>query len=133
MKLTTKSEYVLLALIYMAKNQDRGYIKIEDICEKYNLQKKYLEQLIYVVKQQHIIETKRGANGGYKLAQNPRKISVADIVRLMDGPLAPTTSVSKYYFNDTPLARNKKILTIFSDIRNYISKVLEKTKIADLI
>ena len=77
MKLTTKSEYVLLALIYKAKNQTSGYIKIEDICKKYNLQKKYLEQLIYVVKQQHIVETKRGTNGGYKLAKDPKKISVA--------------------------------------------------------
>lgn len=133
MKLTTKSEYILLALIYIAKNQNDGYVKIEDICDKYKLRKKYLEQLFYLAKQQKLIFAKRGSLGGYRLTRRANKISVAEIIRLMDGPLAPTTSVSKYFFNSTPLSQNKKILKVFSEIRNYISSTLEKTKISDLI
>lgn len=133
MKLTTKSEYILLALIYIAKNQDDGYVKMEDICSKYRLRKKYLEQLFYLAKQQKLILTKRGASGGYKLAKRASNISVAEIIRLMDGPIAPTASVSKYFFDNTPLSQNKKVLRVFSNIRNYVSKTLEKTKISDLI
>ncbi|OGY87467.1 MAG: Rrf2 family transcriptional regulator [Candidatus Kerfeldbacteria bacterium RIFOXYA2_FULL_38_24] len=133
MKLTTKSEYSLLALIYIARHQDGHFIKVEDICEKYNLTKKYLEHLLGVLKQSRYIKTKRGSHGGYRLAKPANKISIAEIIRLMDGALAPTESVSEYFFSQTALSQEKKMLVVFKDIRDYISKKLEKMKLSDLI
>lgn len=133
MKLTTKSEYTLLALIYIARHEKNGFIKIEDICEKYDLSKKYLEQLFFILKNSRYIKTKRGAEGGYCLAKPAGKITVAEIVRLMDGALAPTESVSQYFFSHTPLEKEKKILKVLKEIRDYIAKRLENLTLKDLI
>lgn len=133
MKLTTKSEYSLLALIYIARNEPNGFTKVEDICKEYNISKKYLEQIFVSLKQSRYIKTKRGANGGYKLAQPPDKINVAEIIRLMDGALAPTLAVSKYFYETTPIEREKKIIKVFKEIRDYISDKVENLTISDLI
>lgn len=132
MKLTTKSEYSLLALIYIARHEKNGLVKVEDICSEYDLPKKYLEQLLSVLKQGRYVKTRRGASGGYKLARPASKISAAEIIRLMDGALAPTESVSEYFFSSTPLSREKKTIRVFREIRNYVSRRLEKVKLSDL-
>lgn len=133
MKLTTKSEYSILALIYIARHEKKDFVKIGDICSKYNISKKYLDQLLLALKQNRLLKTKRGASGGYRLAMPPVKISLADIIRLMDGALAPTESVSTHFFSHTPLEKEKKIMGVFKEIRNYVSKRLESLKLSDLI
>lgn len=135
MKLTTKSEYSILALIYMARQtkKKREYVKIEEICDCYNISKKYLEQLFFILKQNRYLKTRRGSAGGYALIKPADKISIAEIIRLMDGALAPTESVSQYFFAPTPLEKEKKILGVFKEIRNYISDRLENLMLADLI
>ena len=133
MKLTTKSEYSILALIYMARNEKNGFMKIEEICSKCDIPKKYLELLFMILRQNGYIKTKRGASGGYKLARPASEINVAEIIRLMDGALAATESVSKYFFSDTPLFREKKIINVFKEIRDYISNRLENLMLSDLV
>jgi Rrf2 family cysteine metabolism transcriptional repressor len=133
MRLTTKSEYSLLALIYIVRQGKNAYVKIEDICKEYDISKKYLEYLLTVLKQNRYVKTKRGARGGYALARPASKISVAQIIRLMDGALAPTESVSMYFFSETPLMREKKVMAVFKDIRDYASMKLEKLRLSDLV
>ena len=133
MKLTTKSEYSILALIYMARKGNEGFVKIEEICSNCDLPKKYLELLFSILKQNRYIKTRRGTSGGYKLAKPASKINIAEIIRLMDGALAATDSVSKYFHSDTPLAKEQKIMDVFKEIRDYISKRLESLTLADLI
>lgn len=133
MRLTTKSEYSLLALIYIARYGRNSYVKIEDICKEYGISKKYLEHLLMILKQNRYVRTRRGARGGYALAKPGSKINVAQIIRLMDGALAPTESVSLYYFSETPLMRERKIMAVFKDIRDYAAKKLEKLKLSDLV
>ena len=133
MKLTTKSEYSILALIYITRRQKNGFIKIEDICAEYNISKKYLESLFLILKQNRYIQTKRGADGGYQLAKPANKISIAEIVRLMDGALAPTISVSHYFYQPTPIMQEHKVIKVFREIRDYVAKRLENLKLSDLI
>ena len=135
MKLTTKSEYSILALIYLARQtqKNKQFVKIEEICATYDISKKYLEQLFFILKQNRYLKTRRGSAGGYALAKPADKISLAEIIRLMDGALAPTESVSQYFFAPTPLEKEKKILGVFKEIRDYISNRLEKLMLADLI
>jgi len=133
MKLTTKSEYSLLVLIYMAKHADESWIKVNDICSKYGIPKKYAEQLLTILRQNRYVKTKRGANGGYSLAKPANEINVAEIVRLMDGALAPSESVSTYFFSVTPVRKEEKICSLLKEIRDFISDKLENTKISDLI
>lgn len=133
MKLTTKSEYSILALIYMARNGKNGFMKIDEICSKCDIPKKYLELLFSILRQNRYVKTRRGTSGGYKLAKPASAISVAEIIRLMDGALAATESVSRYFFSDTPLAKEKKIIKVFKEIRDYISNRLEAVTLADLV
>ena len=133
MKLTTKSEYSILALIYIARNQDKGFIKIEEICLKCDIPKQYLVLLFSVLKQNRYIKARRGASGGYQLAKPATKISIAEIIRLMDGALAPTESASRYFFSSTPLSNEKKLIGVFKEIRDYIAQKLEALKLSELI
>lgn len=133
MKLTTKSEYSLLALIFIARHQDDGFVKIEDICSRYDIPTKYLEQLLTTLKRSRLVLTKRGAHGGYRLARPAEQIDIANVIRQLDGALAPTDSVSKYFFSHTPLEKEKKILKVMLEIRDYIAKRLEALTLADLI
>ena len=133
MKLTTKSEYSLLALIDLSENYDKGFIKIKDISERKKIPKKYLEQILIILNRARYLKSERGVKGGYMLAKPPNKISVAEIVRLMDGAIAPVESVSKYFYSHTPIERNKRLLNLFKEIRDYLANKLEKTTFGDLV
>lgn len=133
MKLTTKSEYSILALIHLARHEKDGYVKVEDICAKYDMPKKYLEQLLIVLKNNHFIRTKRGKAGGICLARPASRIKIADVIRLMDGALAPVESVSTYFYSHSPLEKEKKVLNVFREIRDYIAAKMEKLRLSELI
>jgi Rrf2 family protein len=132
MKLTSKSEYTLLALIFMARKPKGSYVKIEEICQAYDIPKKYLEQLLTIMRSNGLVKTRRGAEGGYALAKDSRDITAADIVRIMDGPIAPTDSVSRYFYQATPLEKEGTALELFRDIRDYAAKVMESKTLYDL-
>ena len=133
MKLTTKSEYSILVLIYIARNDEKAFIKIRDICSNCNVPKKYMKFLFSILSQNGYIEAKRGTDGGYKLAKPASKISIAEIIRLMDGALAPTESVSKYFYSPTPLSREKRLIKTFKEIRDYTANRLETSNLSDLV
>ena len=133
MKLTTKSEYSILALLYMARHESEGFIKIEQICSHCGIPRKYLELLLNILRQNRYIKTRRGTAGGYNLARQPSQITIAEIIRLMDGALAPTESVSQYFYSSTPLSKEPALLAVFKEIRDYVAARLEKLTLADLI
>lgn len=133
MRLSRKSEYALLALVELSKLPEQTSMKIMDICNKCNIPKKYLEQILLLLKGAGYVKSTRGASGGYRLAKRPEEISVAEIIRLIDGPLAPVGSASIYFYEQTPIEQNQKLLDIMKDIRSYAAKILEKTSLKDLI
>ena len=133
MRLTVKSEYALLAIIYLAENYEKRLVKIEEIARKQGIPKKYLEQILLNLKRAGYLNSKRGTEGGYKLAKSPNDIYVAEIVRLMDGPIAPVDSVSKYFYSSTPIEKNEKLKRLFSEIRKLVSEKLETISFYDLI
>lgn len=133
MKLSRKSEYACLALIDLAENYNEGPIKIIDICTRKNIPKKYLESILLLLKGSRYVKSIRGAMGGYMLAKPPNQINVAEIVRLIDGALAPVESVSKYFYEHTPIEQSDKLMSHLKEIRNYISEKLENITFEDLI
>jgi len=132
MKLTTKSEYSLLALVHIARQQGDGFVTGDAICATYNIPKIYLGQL-GVLKKNGIIRAKRGEGGGYRLAQDPQRTSIAQVIRLMDGALAPTESVSRHFFAHTPLEGEPRLVGVMQEIRDYIANRLEQLTLADLV
>lgn len=133
MKLTKKSEYALLALIHIARQQDGGVASSRNICDQYEIPKKYLESLLGILKNNGLIKSQRGPEGGHRLAVPAKEISLARIIRLMDGALAPTESASKFFYSPTPIEEEKKALNFFKEIRNYVATKLENAKLSDLI
>lgn len=133
MRLSTKSEYACLALVDMAEHYDEGPVRIADIAARREIPKKFLEQILLSLKQAGYLHSQMGPHGGYRLARPPEKISLAEVVRLMDGPVAPVHSASKYFYHSTPIEKHKPLLAVFRDIRDYAARKLETTSFADLI
>jgi Rrf2 family protein len=132
MKLTARSEYALLALVYLARHENEGYISIDNIAKAQGIPPKFLEQLMLALKRAHFVHSTKGQHGGYTLAKEPRQITLAEVVRLFDGALAPTESVSENFYESTPIEKEKKLTKVFKDIRDYVSQKLEKTTLADV-
>ncbi|MDC7232203.1 MAG: Rrf2 family transcriptional regulator [Spirochaetales bacterium] len=133
MRLSTKSEYAFLALIVLAENYELGYTKIAEITSRKSIPKKYLEQIMLVLKGGGFVRSKMGPDGGYKLSKSPELISLAEVIRLLDGALAPVLSVSEYFYEPSPIEQSPELMNIFADIRNYISRKMETTSLADLV
>lgn len=104
-----------------------------DISIRNNIPKKYLEQILILLKQTGYAKSIKGPNGGYKLAKLPGEITIAEIIRLIDGPLAPVESVSTFFYEHTPIEQNQKLVELFKDIRDYISRKMESTTFKDLL
>jgi Rrf2 family protein len=132
MKLTTKSEYSILALLYIARQPQKNYVKVDEIATACDIPKKYLELLLMTLRQNRLIKTRRGKQGGYQLTKPAGQISLADIIRLMDGALAPTESVSTYFHSETPISKEPNLMAVFQSIRDYIADKLEKLTLKDL-
>jgi Rrf2 family cysteine metabolism transcriptional repressor len=133
MKLTTKSEYACLAILELSEHYEKGVMKTEDIARRRNIPRKYLEHILLILNKAGYVRSKRGVDGGYGLSKDPKQISVAEIIRLMDGPLAPVESVSKYYYHKTPIEQSKALVRLMKDIRDYTSRALENMTFAELM
>lgn len=132
MRLSTRSEYACLALIDLATQYGEGLVKIAEIAKRKEIPQKYLEQILLTLKRAGFLISKRGAKGGYQLSKPPGKISIAEIVRLMDGPLAPVESVSKYFFAHTPTEKDKALSRLFKEIRDLVAEKMESTTFESL-
>jgi Rrf2 family protein len=133
MKLTVRSEYALLALVHLARDESDRFISVEAIAQSQGIPPKFLEQIMLTLKRAKYLRSTKGQRGGYRLAKPADKITLAEIVRLIDGALAPTESVSLNFYEPTPIEKEQKLLGVFKDIRDYISNKLETTTIQGVI
>lgn len=133
MRLSRKSEYACLALLDLAERYAEGLTKIDQIAERKKIPKKYLEQILLLLKSTGHVRSVRGAEGGYRLARPPREITLAEIIRVIEGPLAPVESVSKYFYEHTPIEASPKLVGLLQEIRDYIAERMENTTFADLV
>jgi Rrf2 family protein len=122
----------LLALLYLARHRTKDFISGEVIAQEQGIPPKFLQQILLVLKHGRYVQSSKGQRGGYRLAKAPETISIAEIVRLFDGALAPTESVSKYFYETTPIEKEKKLMNVFKNIRDYVAEKLEKTTLADV-
>jgi Rrf2 family protein len=132
MKITKKSEYALRALIQIALN-DGVIVRAKGIADKENMSVKFLEQVLALLKHRGIVETRRGGGGGYILNRPAEDITLAEIIRLVDGPLAPVSCVSEMAY--VPCGQNEKLCalrSVMGEVRLAITGVLEKITVADL-
>lgn len=133
MKLTSRSEYALLALVYLARRKTTGYVPVRAIAEAQNIPQRFLEHIMLALKHAKYVRSAKGQHGGYCLAKPTDKIALAEIIRLFDGALAPTESVSRYFYESTPIEREKHLHKVFKDIRDYVANKMETTTLADVV
>ena len=132
MKLTVKSEYALLALLYLARHGEGRKVSVQEIAEKEEIPQRFLQQILQTLRLGHYVNSSKGKSGGFALARPAKKIILSDIIRLLDGPLAPVDSASKYFYVSTPIEREKKLFKVFVEIRDFVATKLESTTLADV-
>lgn len=132
MRLTSRSEYALLALVFLARDPERR-ISVAEIAREREIPVKFLEQILLVLKQNRILLSTKGRNGGYQLGRPSNTITLAEVVRLFDGPLAPTESVSKFHYRATPVEKEVKLVSLFQRVRDAVAHIMEETTIADIL
>ncbi|MBM3848191.1 MAG: Rrf2 family transcriptional regulator [Verrucomicrobia bacterium] len=130
MKLTKRGEYALRALIHLglAQKQGRALVPVTELADKENMPVKFLEQILSLLKEQGLLESERGAKGGYRLSQPMDSIRMGDVVRKVDGPLAPIgcVSLSAYDRCSCPDEEHCGLRLLMLDVRNAISNVLDR-------
>ena len=132
MKLTSRSEYALLALVYLTRHRGQGFVSVQTIAGAQRIPQKYLEQIMLILKRARYLRSSKGKGGGFQLARSPRSISLADVIRLFDGALAPTETVSKYFYESTPIEKEDKLLAVFREVRDLVAAKMEETTLADV-
>ena len=131
MKLTSRCEYALLALIYLARHQE-GYAPVQTIASAQQIPPKFLEQILLTLRRSKYLHSMKGKGGGYRLAKPAGEITLAEVIRLFDGPLAPTDTVSTYFYNPTPIEKEVRLLGVLKEVRDYIARKMETT-ILDMV
>ena len=134
MKLSLRGEYALRALIVLGLNYNDSVVRIQTISDQQNIPKRFLEQILNDLKSAGVVESKRGVAGGYRLSKTPDRISLALVIRHIEGPLAPVSCVSEKFYARCSCPDETKcgIRSIMKEVREAIVKILEGVSVAEL-
>ncbi len=137
MNLSKRGEYALRALIDIgiAREQGRDLLPIRELAERERIPVKFLEQILLQLKEAGFLESRRGKKGGYLLRKAPKSIRIGDVVRLIDGPLAPIPCVSKtaYAPCSCPDEDHCGLRMLMLDVRNSIAEHLDRHTLEDVV
>lgn len=134
--LSKKAKYAIKALLILADEYGKDPILISKISEKEKIPKKFLEVILLELRNSGILQSRKGKGGGYYLRKEPKEINLAQVIRLIDGPIAPTSCVSIHYYEkcndciDENICRLRRVMV---EIRDANLKVLEGTTIEDMM
>lgn len=136
MKFSKKSEYALRALIELTAQYRRALVQRHEIADRQNIPIEFLEQILLTLKNAGLLASKRGVNGGYSLIKSPEDITLGQVIRLLDGPLAPIGCVSKTAYrkcSDCSYAEKEScpIQQVMLGVRNAISDILDHYTLRD--
>lgn len=134
MKVSTRGEYGVRAMVALAHHYGNGPLSITEIAKESSVPTAYLEQLIAPLRRAGLVESKRGAHGGYTLSRRPDEVRIGDVYRVMEGPVAPMDCVSEDLTEQTcPLIDGCETRPIWLKVRDSIAEALDSTTLADLI
>src|SRR5205814_67558 len=133
MKISQKGLYALQAMMMLARHYNQGAIRIRDIAYEEVLPEKFLELILLELKNARIVESLRGAKGGYQLRRPPSEIRLSEIIRLIDGPLAPFGDAESLRSLIDRDLEHRALYQVFLEVRNAAAKILEHTTLADVV
>jgi Rrf2 family protein len=133
MKISQKGLYALQAMMMLARHHHQGAIKIREIAYEEDLPEKFLELILLELKNARMVESVRGAKGGYQLRREPADIPLSEIMRLIYGPVAPFADAEQLRVLINRDLPHRALYQVFLDVRDAAAKILENTTLADLI
>ena len=132
MRLSTRGQYGVRALVQLAANYDKGPMPLREISKNENISYQYLEQIFLDLKKNELVRSVRGARGGYSLARDPNKITVGDIIRSLEGPIGPVDCVKE---EDSKSCERSSICVsrnVWKKLRDRMTEVLDEFTLKDL-
>ncbi|MEP9411221.1 MAG: Rrf2 family transcriptional regulator [Candidatus Brocadia sp.] len=132
MKLSKKSDYALRAMIYLSMNYKQGAVQIKEISAKEKIPQKFLENILLTLRKAGILNSRIGLKGGYELARSPDLITLGEVIRALDGAIAPVDCVSKISYKPCSEEVTCVVRGVMMDIRNAITDVLDTMTFADM-
>lgn len=133
LKLSTKGRYGVRAMLDLAQHAGEGPIALKSIAERTELSEHYLEQLISGLRKAGLVRSVRGAQGGYVLGKEANQISVGDVIRVLEGPIAPVECVSEEDPECCQKAQYCVTRTIWEKIRDSIADVVDSITLEDMV
>jgi Rrf2 family protein len=133
--LSSKAKYGLKAMVHLARREGEGTILIADIAEAERIPRKFLDAILLELKTRGFLVSKKGKGGGYALAQPAKSIAVGDVIRVLDGPLAPVPCVSRVAYrrcDDCADEASCSVRAVMQDVRDALAQILDNTSLQDM-
>ncbi|WP_461532141.1 RrF2 family transcriptional regulator [Sinomicrobium sp.] len=133
--LSKKTKYGLKALVYMSRREEESPVLISEIAESESISKKFLEIILLQLKNSGFLGSKKGKGGGYYLLKDPEEITIASLIRVLEGPIAPLPCVSLHFYEKCSDCKTEEACSlnrIMTEMRDSMLNVLEKRTLADL-
>jgi Rrf2 family protein len=131
-----KAKYAIKAVLALAAQPDGGSMVISEIAERESIPKKFLEQILLDLKHQGLVMSRRGKHGGYMLLKPADQTTFGEVLRVIDGPLAPLPCLSKMAYHkceDCADEATCRVRRVFADVAEATRGVLDRTTIADAL
>ena len=134
MRLSLRGEYALRALLVLGLNYDQPLVRIQSISDQQKIPKRFLEQILNDLKSAGFVQSRRGVAGGYRLAKRPEEITLAAVVRHIEGALAPVSCVSEQFYEkcSCPDESRCAIRSAMKEVRDAVVRVAERITLAEL-
>ncbi len=132
MKITYKGDYALKTILDLSFFYGRQAVKIEDISRRQDIPKKFLEQILLELKQGGFVRSKKGPGGGYALARPPARISMGEVIRFIEGPVAPIGCVSETAKTYCSFEGRCGLNSVFREIRDAVARIVDRTSFEDI-
>lgn len=134
--MTQRTRYALNALLVLAEAPPEQPVLIEEVARAGRIPKKFLEAILLELKRRGVLASKKGKGGGYSLVRAPNQISVAEVMRIFDGPIAPLPCASETAFKrcDTcDAVETCAVRSVMKEVRDAMARILEKATLAELL
>jgi len=133
LRLSTRGHYGLKAMFDLAQHYGTEPIPLKTVAERQNISENYLEQLIATLRKTGLVKSVRGSQGGYILARDPEKITVGDIIRVMEGPIAPVDCVSEIEPAECIQSEYCITRSVWARVRDSLAELMDSISLADML
>ncbi len=134
--ISKKTKYAINALVYLAKKREEGPVLISEISDSEHIPQKFLEAILLELKKSGILASKKGKGGGYYLLKSPVDVNLADVMRLIDGPIALLPCVTHKFYQRCDECKDEEtcgIRDIFLEVRNKTVELLKDATLQSII